>query len=110
MRELAKATSGGDVVLLGMHAPEFERERDTGAVRQAVARLHLSFPIAQDNDFAVWRAFGNQAWPALYVLDRRGRVRARHVGELHVGTPGWTAFLRTLEDLRREKTEPRTRQ
>jgi thiol-disulfide isomerase/thioredoxin len=104
MRKLAAEFAGGDVVILGLHSPEFERERDRANVAAAIQRLGLQFPVAQDNDFAAWRAFGNQYWPALYVLDRSGRVRARHVGELHLGTPGWDSFVATIRDVARSRT------
>lgn len=90
-----------DVALIGIHAPEFENERDEANVRREIARLGLEYPNAQDNDFRAWRAFGNRYWPALYVLDREGAVRKTHVGGLHVGTGGWNAMLATIESLRR---------
>jgi thiol-disulfide isomerase/thioredoxin len=69
------------LVVIGVHAPEFEFEHRTADVQRAADRLHLGFPIAQDNDFAIWRAFGNQAWPAFYFVDAQGRVRGHHLGE-----------------------------
>lgn len=99
MKRLEETFRGGPALILGIHSPEFERERERANVAAAIARLGLSFPVAQDNDFAAWRAFGNEYWPALYVLDRAGRVRARHAGELHVGTAEWDEFVRTIRDL-----------
>jgi len=69
------------LVVIGVHAPEFDFEHRTADVQRAADRLHLDFPIAQDNDFAIWRAFGNQAWPAFYFVDAQGRVRGHHLGE-----------------------------
>jgi cytochrome c biogenesis protein CcdA/thiol-disulfide isomerase/thioredoxin len=69
------------LTIIGMHAPEFPFERDAGNVEQAIARNGLRYPVAQDNDFATWRAYGNQYWPAKYLIDARGRVRYVHFGE-----------------------------
>ena len=69
------------LTIIGMHAPEFPFERDAGNVQRAIERNRLHYPVAQDNDFAVWRAYGNQYWPAKYLIDARGRVRYVHFGE-----------------------------
>jgi cytochrome c biogenesis protein CcdA/thiol-disulfide isomerase/thioredoxin len=69
------------LTIIGMHAPEFPFERDAGNVERAIARNHLRYAVAQDNDFANWRAYGNQYWPAKYLIDARGRVRYVHFGE-----------------------------
>jgi cytochrome c biogenesis protein CcdA/thiol-disulfide isomerase/thioredoxin len=69
------------LVVIGIHAPEFAYERDPGNVRRAVSRMGLSFAVASDNDFQVWRAFDNRYWPALYLIDAQGRIRYHHFGE-----------------------------
>ena len=69
------------LTIIGMHAPEFPFERDADNVREAIARNRLRYPVAQDNDFANWSAYGNQYWPAKYLIDARGRVRYVHFGE-----------------------------
>jgi len=69
------------LVVIGVHAPEFAFEKKHDNVRMAVQRLKLTYPIAIDSDFQVWRAFGNQAWPTFHVLDAQGRVRHQQVGE-----------------------------
>lgn len=69
------------LVVIGVHAPEFAFERDVGNVRGAAADLGIRYPVAIDNDFAVWRAFSNRFWPAHYFIDHRGRVRYHHFGE-----------------------------
>ena len=91
-----------DVVVIGVHTPELDRERDPANVAAAVKRLDLRFPVALDNDYAIWRAFGNQYWPALYLIDKRGQIRTTHVGELHEGTVTWTALRDLIDRLRRE--------
>jgi hypothetical protein len=67
--------------LVGVHTPEFEFEQDVDHVRRAVQQMRIQYPIVIDNEYAIWRAFNNQHWPALYLLDARGRVRRHHFGE-----------------------------
>ena len=69
------------LVIVGVHTPEFDFERDAGNVRDAVRRLGLRYPVVQDNARATWDAWGNQAWPADYLIDAGGRVRTAHAGE-----------------------------
>ncbi len=67
--------------LISIHTPEFSHEKVVNNVRNAVERLGLPYPVAIDNDFKIWRAFGNRAWPTLYLIDRQGDVRLAKVGE-----------------------------
>ena len=69
------------LVVIGVHAPEFAFERDIGNVKKAVHDLGVDYPVAIDNDFAIWRGFHNQYWPAHYFVDAQGRVRYHHFGE-----------------------------
>jgi thiol-disulfide isomerase/thioredoxin len=69
------------LVVIGVHAPEFGFEHQLPNVRWGTESYRVDYPVAVDNDFAIWRAFGNQYWPAIYVFDGRGRVRYRHFGE-----------------------------
>jgi thiol-disulfide isomerase/thioredoxin len=69
------------LVVVGAHAPEFGFEHALDNVRRAASELGVGYPIVIDNDFAIWRAFDNHYWPALYLLDRDGRVRFHHFGE-----------------------------
>ena len=69
------------LIVIGVHTPEFAFEKNLDNVRRAVREMKLDFPIAVDNDYAIWRAFDNRYWPALYLIDRRGRVRQHHFGE-----------------------------
>jgi hypothetical protein len=68
-------------VVIGVHTPEFEFEKNVGNVRKAVKDMRLTYPVAIDSDFTIWRGFRNNAWPALYFVDARGRVRHHHLGE-----------------------------
>jgi thiol-disulfide isomerase/thioredoxin len=69
------------LVVLGVHTPEFEVERDVESIRRAAEAMGIGFPIAIDSDYAVWRAFGNQYWPALYFADADGQIRHHRFGE-----------------------------
>jgi thiol-disulfide isomerase/thioredoxin len=69
------------LVVIGVHAPEFEFEKQLANARWGAEHFRVDYPVAVDNDFEIWRAFGNQYWPALYLFDGRGRVRHRHFGE-----------------------------
>ncbi len=69
------------LVVIGVHAPEFAFERDLGNVAKATGQLGIDYPVAIDNDFAIWRAFHNEYWPAHYFIDAQGRVRHHHFGE-----------------------------
>jgi thiol-disulfide isomerase/thioredoxin len=70
-----------DLVVVGVHSPEFQFEHEVEKVRPALEGMGVDYPIAMDNDFAVWRAFDNNAWPALYFIDDEGRIRHHHLGE-----------------------------
>jgi thiol-disulfide isomerase/thioredoxin len=69
------------LVVIGVHTPEFPFERDPGNVADAIERNGLTYPVVQDNDYGTWDAFGNQYWPAKYLIDAQGRVRYVHFGE-----------------------------
>src|ERR1700730_19062987 len=69
------------LVVIGVHTPEFSFEHDVENLRRAVRQMGIDYPIAVDNDYAIWRALENQYWPALYFIDSRGRVRHHQFGE-----------------------------
>jgi thiol-disulfide isomerase/thioredoxin len=69
------------LVVIGVHTPEFRFEKDVDNVRRAVKDRKIDFPVAIDNDYAIWRAFDNHYWPALYVIDAQGRIRHHQFGE-----------------------------
>jgi len=69
------------LVVIGVHAPEFAFEKDIDNVKRAVKDLKVDYPVAIDNNYAIWRAFQNQYWPAHYFIDAEGRIRHHHFGE-----------------------------
>lgn len=69
------------LAVVGIHTPEFPFERDTGNVKTAIKRFGITFPVAQDNSYATWRAYDNQYWPAFYLVDKKGHVAYTHFGE-----------------------------
>ncbi len=69
------------VLVIGVHTPEFPFEHDLENVRRAAKDMKVSYPIAIDNDYAIWSAFDNHYWPALYLVDVQGRIRHHHFGE-----------------------------
>ena len=79
----AWAAKYGDrgLVVIGVHTPEFSVEHELANVRRAASEMRVEYPIAVDNDYAVWRAFHNDYWPALYIADAQGRIRFHHFGE-----------------------------
>ena len=84
------------LVVIGVHTPELPNEYDAKAVRQAVARLGIEYPVMIDADYGYWRALGNRFWPAFYLYDADGRLIAAVVGEMHGGELRADAFERLL--------------
>jgi thiol-disulfide isomerase/thioredoxin len=69
------------LVVIGVHSPEFSFEKDLDNVRRAAQAMRIPYPIVVDSDHVIWRAFKNDYWPALYLLDAQGQLRHRHFGE-----------------------------
>ena len=85
--------------MIGLHAPEFETEKDPDNVRRQVKSLNVSYPVVIDNDLRMWDALGTQYWPTIYLIDRRGSIRHVHVGEMHEATPDALELERLLAGL-----------
>jgi len=81
VRAWAGKYSGQGLVVIGVHTPEFDFEHDHDNVRRAAADMRIEYPVAIDDDYAVWLAFDNHYWPALYFADAQGRIRHHHFGE-----------------------------
>jgi thiol-disulfide isomerase/thioredoxin len=69
------------LVIVGVHTPEFDSERVLANVQDAVKEQGISWPVVQDNDYAIWRAYGNHYWPRFYLVDERGQIIYDHIGE-----------------------------
>jgi hypothetical protein len=67
--------------IVGVHSPEFFWEKPHQKVVEATRRLGVRYPVVQDNDFAIWKRWGVRAWPTALLVDRKGIVRFRHIGE-----------------------------
>ena len=81
LRAWAGKYGGHRLALIGVHTPEFGFEHELGNVRRAVRGMRIDYPVAVDNDYAVWGAFANNYRPALYFADPQGRIRHHHYGE-----------------------------
>ena len=81
VRAWAEKYSDQRLAVIGVHTPEFSFEHNGDNIRWAVEDMRVGYPVAIDSDYAIWRAFGNHYWPALYVADARGRIRHHHFGE-----------------------------
>ncbi|UVM40804.1 cytochrome c biogenesis protein DipZ [Pseudomonas sp. B21-017] len=81
VKDWAKKYEKDGLVVIGVHTPEYGYERILDNVRDQVKKLGITYPVAIDNNYAIWRAFDNQYWPAHYLIDAKGRVRYSHFGE-----------------------------
>lgn len=81
VRAWAEKYKDQGLVVIGVHTPEFAFEKSEANVRQNIQRLGITYPVAMDNEFAIWRAFKNQYWPAHYFIDAKGQIRHHHFGE-----------------------------
>ncbi|HEX6701986.1 MAG TPA: redoxin domain-containing protein [Gaiellaceae bacterium] len=81
VRAWAEKYADQGLVVVGVHTPEFPFEREIDNVRRATKEMRVEYPIALDSDYAVWRAFANNYWPAAYIADAEGRIRHHQFGE-----------------------------
>jgi thiol-disulfide isomerase/thioredoxin len=81
VRAWSRAYRDDGLVVIGVHTPEFSFEHEIDRVRQAVTGRGIGYPVAVDNDYEIWSAFGNHYWPALYFADADGIIRDQHFGE-----------------------------
>ena len=91
--------AGKDFKVVGVHTPEFEHEKIHANIIRKVKEFKLSHPIMVDNDSAYWRAMDNRYWPAFYLLDKKGNIRARYFGETHEGDRRAQAIEQTINRL-----------
>jgi hypothetical protein len=81
VRAWSRAYGDDGLVVIGVHTPEFSFEHDIDGVRRATRERAIDYPVAVDNDYAIWRAFNNHYWPALYFVDAQGQIRHHRFGE-----------------------------
>jgi cytochrome c biogenesis protein CcdA/thiol-disulfide isomerase/thioredoxin len=81
LRDWHEKYSADGLVIIGVHAPEFEFEKSEANVAQAIEDYGILYPVMQDNNFSTWRAYNNRFWPAKYLIDKTGQIRYRHFGE-----------------------------
>jgi cytochrome c biogenesis protein CcdA/thiol-disulfide isomerase/thioredoxin len=81
VEEWAKRYGPQGLVVIGVHTPEFAFEKQPGNVQKAIKDFGITYPVAMDNNYAIWRAFDNDSWPAHYFIDAQGRLRHSHFGE-----------------------------
>ena len=68
-------------MIIGVHTPEFQYEKDIDNVKESLVRLDVPYPVMLDNDYRTWRAYRNRYWPAMYLVDKAGNIRYVHIGE-----------------------------
>jgi thiol-disulfide isomerase/thioredoxin len=100
VRAWSRAYRDDGLVVLGVHTPEFSFEHEVDGVRKATTEREIDYPVAVDNDYAVWTAFDNHFWPALYFVDRDGVIRDQHFGEGRYGES--ERVIQRLLDIERE--------
>ena len=81
VRAWSRAYRDDGLIVVGVHTPEFSFEHEIDRVRRAVQERGIDYPVALDNDYAIWSAFNNHYWPALYFIDSDGVIRDEHFGE-----------------------------
>jgi len=92
--------SDQDLLIIGIHSPEFEFEKDINNVKIAVAKYGIHYPVVLDNDKKTWDAFQNNYWPRKYIADHEGYIRYDHIGE-----GGYQETEKVIQDLLRERNE-----
>jgi hypothetical protein len=91
--------------VIGVHTPEFGFEKDRGAVEAEIRKHGLAYPNFLDNEMAFWKGLGNHYWPTAYLVDKCGRLRGRHIGEVHAGQPSGNEIEASLGELLAEPGE-----
>jgi thiol-disulfide isomerase/thioredoxin len=97
LKQLDNRFAGRGLLIIGVHSPEFEREKDRAGIAARLAQYQLTNPQMLDDDFTYWKQLGNRFWPAFYLIDRQGRIRELLVGETHAGGGSALAFEARIE-------------
>jgi thiol-disulfide isomerase/thioredoxin len=90
-----------DLVIVGIHTPEFDAEKDVDRIKDRLAKNKLTFAVAVDNDGANWKAWSNRYWPCIYLVDKSGKIRHRWEGEL--GDDGYKKVTGQIDELLAEQ-------
>jgi len=99
LNALDRQYEGKDFQIIGIHSPEFAYEKDRGKLIEKIAEFQLQHPIMMDNNHLYWSALKNRFWPAFYLIDKQGRVRALYVGETHEGDKQAQTIMSTIDAL-----------
>ncbi len=99
LNAMEKRLAGDDFQIIGVHTPEFEHERIRDNIVDKVREFKLRHPIMIDNDSSYWRAVNNRYWPAFYLLDKHGVIRASYFGETHEGDRRAVEIEKNIRDL-----------
>ena len=92
-----------DVTIIGVHTPEFDAEAPADRVRRTARENNLKFAIVLDPGSRIWKAWENRYWPSIYLVDKKGKVRYRWEGELHLDTATGRRFAQHIDELLAEK-------
>ena len=103
LKHLEKRFKDQPFQIVGIHSPEFPWEKVRFAVKSKTKSLGLSHPVMMDNDFAYWKALGNQYWPAFYLVDQSSNMVAGAIGEIHIDQPQALAMEERIEQLLAKK-------
>ena len=87
LKEVEQRFGAKGLRVVGIHTPEFAHEKVPANVAKKLLEFKIEHPVMLDPDFYYWNALGNQYWPAFYLVDKKGRLRALFVGETHIGDP-----------------------
>ncbi|MGH8456686.1 MAG: redoxin family protein [Stenotrophobium sp.] len=103
LHSLEQRYAGKDLRIVSVHTPELSQERVRANVEKKVREYALTNPVMLDNDYAYWNAMHNQYWPAFYLVDRHGLVRAAYVGETHAGDGNARQIEQAINELLAEE-------
>ena len=99
LNDLEHRMKDNDFKIIGVHSPEFEREKVLGNILEKVKEFELTHPVMVDNDHSYWKKMRNRYWPAFYLIDKNGFVRSVFVGETHQGDQQARAIEKTIHKL-----------
>ena len=99
VKSLEQQFASKGLVIIGIHTPEFEREKDRAGILARLKKYDLAYPQLLDDDFSYWNALGNRYWPAFYLIDKQGRIQQILVGEQHSGNLSATRFAAHIAEL-----------